>query len=131
MPGKDKLFLRIGDKTIINYTAKDKDTRVAIDMTGASAKVRQTIYTDENNPTTTTVSDKTIDQNVDATKGEITDGVNGKFRFIYIPADLSGETEALKKHYYFATKMLDVNGDPTTVEEGVCTFGKLLVTTPV
>lgn len=131
MAGKDRLFLIIGDRSILNYTAVDKNSRDPVNMSGASAKVRQTIWTNPNDPTGSTVTDKTITATPDASNGEILGGgTTGLFRFIYIPADLASESEAIKKFYYFATKLLDVNGDPSTVERGICTLGPLVVTTP-
>lgn len=130
MPGPDRLSLRIGDRNVLNYTAKDAKTRAPIDMSGASAKAIQVIYTDENAPLTSTVSSKTITSTPDATKGEITDGAGGEFRFIYTKTDVTTLTEEERASYFFATKILDVNGDPATVEDGLCTFKPQLVANP-
>ena len=114
----DNLELRDADRTVIVYTARDADSRAVIDMSGATARARQVIFTDPANPLTSAVVTKSIDENADPNNGQITNGAGGVFQFVYTITDLAALTEADAKTYFFATKAWDVLGDPWTGEDG-------------
>jgi hypothetical protein len=110
------LALRIGDKNVLNYQARVRQTQAVKNLSAPNGKVRQSIYTDPSDPVGSSILTKTIDDSVDASNGQITDGANGVYHFVYITTDLTALVQANAKTYYFSTMEWDSNGDPVTVE---------------